>query len=628
MTEEFNKDLLDYITGNVNVSNQKSNVFREKETITNNLLDSLVALNITPAPTLYSLRSDITSNYLVYGQYVAGHTNYSYIAVMDQNGNVLDILTTYESGALIEDIQSLNYDENGNIYGIDYKDNKYRIVLFNNIAVPIGNEYKCRLRNSYYIQEDFEPNVYSENSCIKKVYGESTYFLFGYDITQKKTELIEFSNMVGIPLEWNYYYGKSIGDNYIAQCDYVIENQNNTHTLDIYYRLPGNVSLEHEYFDGESLIAKPTISTPYIPLDIKIEDPTTVYVASRNKTSDTTYTLYVHKLVNGTAQELFNYSVSTSSGSTPAFYISYKDGIIFCKNEAMLGANSYTYTCGAYYNNQFVKSPTYNFTRYFRTTCNVQKVYSLYTFLVQDGNSLNLPNIVIYDNQYSGLSYQNYNSLIPAHSEIYSNGYIKFARDLYNKQVFENQTLAVVNVPNNYLNDMTISPSNLLGQTMTTLINDKREITKNQYENVYINFLNKLNVIDEDINQYYPLTANYINKNINIGTSGNYNISKLTKVRVNFSTPQIINIIWTNYYSYYKTSFQVVIGEEIPTSIDFISEDETTTYITKEYHFHKNTTYTISEKVRIGESLQREELMYNNENVLYDNNQVMVYIKE
>ena len=599
MTKDYKKGILDYISGNIQIENEKPNIFRENETITNNLVNKLLELDITPAPVLYSLRSDNTSNYIVYGEYNTGQNNYSYFAVIDQNGNVVDIITTYESGSLIEEIFSLNYDENGNIYGIDLKDNKYRIVLFNNIAVPTGNKYVCRLRASYYIRNTFEPNVYSENSCIKKVYGEARYFLFGYDTEQQKTELIEFSNIVGVPLEWNYYLGKSIGDNYVAQCDYIIQNQNEKYILDIYYRLPGNISLEHEYFNGEKLISRDSISTPYIPLDIKVETPTTLYVASRNKNSNTNYTLYVHKFVNGSYEELFNYSVNTTSGSTPAFYIALKNGIVFCKNEAMTGSNTYSYTCGAYYNNQFVKSPEYSFTRGFRTTCNIQKTFSLYTFLVQDGNELHLPNVVIYDNQYSGESRSYYDKTLPLHSEIYSNGYIKFARDLYNRQTYENKCISSVNVPFNYLNDMVLSPSNLISSSMINLVSYQTEIEKNKYENMYINYMNEIKVIDEDTNVVYNNTANYINENINTGNQQNYENTFIGKVQVNFSTPQIQNIEWNWNVDHYETSFTIYTNE-IPTSIEFKSKDETTTYLIKELSdLSLNKYYTISQKLKI-----------------------------
>ena len=632
MTNDYKRDLLDYMTGKLTPGTQTSNYFRDNETIQNNLTQKLNEKGISPQSYVSTiLYKDDNSNFLMYGSYQINNNIYSYIIVFNQKGEVLDILTTYESGSLIEEIKCLEYDENGYIYGVDYPKTQpggtdyYRIIQLNNIAVPVGNNYVCRLRSSYYIKTTFNLTEGYNSGFIKKVPGEARYFIFGY-VNNQKTKLIEFSNIVGMPLEWNYYDGRSITTNDTPlQAQMLINAEEGTPKVDIYYRMQGVLGLDHEYFDGSSLTLKTRTTLANIPTDIQIQSSTIVYVASRKNNGDGTYTLYVYKINNGSVSTITQYNQE----GLPSFYISYKDGKLFSKSESFKDTKVLC-ICGVYYNNQFIQSPTYEYplTSYLNTICNVQKVFGLYSFFLLSQNEVHHPKIVIYDNQYSGGSYQDYNSLIPAHSEIYSNGYIQFARDLYNKQVFENQTLAVVNVPFNYLNDMTLNPTNLLGQTMTTLVNDKRDITKNKYENVYINFLNKINVVDEDTGEIYPQTANYVNKNINIGTSANYGISKLTKVRINFSTPQVKSIMWQRYYNYYQTGFLVQIGNEVPTSIDFISEDETTTYITKEYHFHKNTEYLINEKVRIVNSLQKEELMYNNQNVLYDHNQVMVYEKE
>jgi len=641
MTEEYKKDVLDYMTGKLTPGTQTQNQFRDNETIQNNLTQKLAEKGITNIISAMNvLTNDFSSNYIIYGWHETTQYTYkTWIAILNEKGEILDILTTYESGTPIEYIDVLEYDENGYIYGIDEPSGQpyYRIIQLNNIAVPIGNNYVCRLRSSYYIKVDgFTPpfTIYGEGtSCIKKIPGEAVYYIFGdkqisSGSADRDTCLIRFSNIVGMPVEWNTYIGENISDAGIEAVDFVI-TPGETPTLDIYYYLSNNIAvLRHSYFDGTSLTQKTSITIPNYMTDIKVENINTIYVACRKKNNDDSYTIEVYKIVNNTPTVISSYT-SNEFTQYPEHYLEIVNGIIFSK--AMQRSSTIPIIiCGAYYDNKFIKTQTYKITNetLFYTDCRIQNNFNLYKFIIQTSNNVLHPSIVIYDNQYSGSSYQNYNSLIPAHSEIYSNGYIQFARDLYNKQVFENQTLAVVNVPFNYLNDMTLNPTNLLGQTMTTLVSDKRDITKNKYENVYINFLNKINVIDEDTGEIYPLTANYINKNINVGTSTNYNISKLTKVKINFSTPQIISINWTKYYSYYKTTFEVQIEDEIPTSIDFISEDETTTYITKEYHFHKNKNYMISEKVRIGESLQREELMYNNQNVLYDNNQVMVYEKE
>ena len=109
---------------------------------------------------------------------------------------------------------------------------------------------------------------------------------------------------------------------------------------------------------------------------------------------------------------------------------------------------------------------------------------------------------------------------------------------------------------------------------------------------MFVNYINTITCIDEDTNTIYGNTANYINENINTGTKANYDNTKMSKVRINFTTPQIQLIDWNWNVDHYETEF-TIYTDEIPTSIEFISNDETTTYITKELEFEQNKYYTI-----------------------------------
>ena len=123
--------------------------------------------------------------------------------------------------------------------------------------------------------------------------------------------------------------------------------------------------------------------------------------------------------------------------------------------------------------------------------------------------------------------------------------------------------------------------------------------TKNQYENLFVNFINKINVIDDDTDTLYPNAANYINENINTGNEQNNLSTFIGKVRINFTTPKIQTIQWTWNVDHYETSFTIYTSE-IPETIEFISNDETTTYLTKEIsNLTTNKYYTISQKLRI-----------------------------
>ena len=614
MTEEYKKGILDYISGNITPESEKNNAFRDNETIQNNLTTKLAEKGITIlGGDIDVVFDDKFPNYVMYGMYTKGNKSYSWIAIISETGEVLDILTTYESGMPIEPIYDLHFDENGNMYGIDYPNasvgeyDYFRIVLFNNMTIPIRNKYICKLRSSYYIKNKrYDVSVAKGNRLIGKVPGEARYYIVGIDYVSSPNTIIviQFSNIVGLPTEWNYYAGTSI-DSYISQCKFIIEKHEEKETLDIYYRTPGIVGLGHEYFDGEKIIQKQTVILPNQIFDIAIENSNTVYVAARhnNNVEDPdshTYTMYVYKIQNSSYEELYSFTQEVID--IPRFYLTIKDGIVFSKMETFISSQTWGIICSAYYNGKYIQSPTYQYTNintFTYTTCNVKKTFNLYTFIVQNVNEIYSPSIVVYTNQYSGASRSYYDYTLPSHCEIYSNGYIKYARDLYNRQVYQNQCLSTANVPYNYLNDMELSPANLISGSMTTLESYTTPFEKNKYENLFINYMNKINVIDEDTNTIYNSSANYINENINTGNETNYNNTFIGKVMINYSTPVMKNIQWIWNTDHYETSFTIYTNE-IPTSIEFMSNDETTSYLTKEIEgLSLNKYYTISQKLRI-----------------------------
>ena len=202
MTQDYKDILSNYITGDLEIGEMSNNQFRDNEMITNNLKQKLQQKGITPNSNIQTLTTDTTSNYLMYGTYNQSGKSYGWIAIMDQNSNVLEILTTYDIGTKLGAFRILNYDENGNIYGLDYysQTNKNRFIMLNNVAVATTSGYKCRLRQSYnmpttnYYVQPF--NVISGTCYVKKVPGESTYFMFGCDETHK-IMLVKFVINVG-----------------------------------------------------------------------------------------------------------------------------------------------------------------------------------------------------------------------------------------------------------------------------------------------------------------------------------------------------------------------------------------------------------------------------------------------
>lgn len=602
MTEGYKTQILNYITNNVSITQKSVNTFRDNNIVDNNLTTKLNELGISPTR-FYTLTTNTTSNYLIYGNYTNDDINYGFIVVLSQNNDILHIFTNYDSGTNISPITRLEYNEDGTIYGIDTTNNRKRVILLNNIALNSSTGYHCNLRKSYYIpnQNYQEPsNSIAGTSIIKKVPEESTYFIFGQNSSTNKSMLIKFTINVGAENEWDYYYGSSVQT--IRFSDFIFEKENeNTNVYIGYNDMQNGTALVYEYFNGTTLSLIKSYTTPNSTpiLDIRILNENNIYISSRDNLGDGTYQMYLYLLQDEVFNEISDFNINVQ---IPTYYLNLIGNVIFGRAYGynLDDGQRFFSICTAYDGKEFVESSTYEIQQnsYLQTGCAVQNNFALYKFIIQGSNSVQQPSIVIYQNLYSGGSYSDYDSLIPNKGELYSNNIIVYARPLYDKTYYSNVTVSTLQVPNTYLNDISLNPNRLLSKTNIPISNGNTAIIKNIYELLYINFINTLSVTDGDNSTYYPKSAIYINNNINNGNKQNCESSYIGKVRINYSTPQIQNINWVWNTDHYETSFTIYTNE-IPTSIDFISNDETTIYITKEVNLQQNKYYTISQKLRI-----------------------------
>lgn len=209
---------------------------------------------------------------------------------------------------------------------------------------------------------------------------------------------------------------------------------------------------------------------------------------------------------------------------------------------------------------------------------------------------------LVYKFGYTGYPYSSYNVLVPRYVNMYFLSIaLMFSRNVYNITRFENTTTASVEIPAKYLNNYTMSKQKLFGATAYTLVGSNTSISKNKYEVVHTNFINTINVIDEDTNITYKQGAIKLNNGSVIGTQNSYNNSKCTKYRINYNdnTTATGAVIWTSIDDTHKeTTIIISVNKEID-SIDLLSGDETTTYMTIKDGFEIGKYYSINQKVRV-----------------------------
>lgn len=246
-----------------------------------------------------------------------------------------------------------------------------------------------------------------------------------------------------------------------------------------------------------------------------------------------------------------------------------------------------------------------------------------------NGYELNIQNLAPM-NGYIGDEYINNDSLVPSYVDLFNNSSLLFSRNIYNISKQNNMTMSSVEIPNSYLNDYTITKNDLVSKTNLNIVEDTTEWSKNIYEVVDLNFLNTISVIDEDTNTPYLESAIKVNDATTDGGDTNYQNTPCNKYRINYldGTTSIGALVWNSINNYNKkTQITFYVDKEI-NSIDLISNDETTIYLTIPIEATIGSYYTINQKVRTGDKPTPVQLQYNNEDINYNNQPVMVYVEE
>lgn len=159
-------------------------------------------------------------------------------------------------------------------------------------------------------------------------------------------------------------------------------------------------------------------------------------------------------------------------------------------------------------------------------------------------NSYNLYNInicgltgvyVFGETVYNGQPYFSDESLIPETMTLYGAGSTTpiFSRNLYNVTKVGNVITSILQVPYNYLNNEIIGEEKLKSKTNSTIDDSHEEITKNIYEELYINNINSYKVYDQNNGSTYNQDSSLeLTNNIFNGFENNY---KIKKYRINYA---------------------------------------------------------------------------------------------
>lgn len=641
MTQDYKDKILDYITNNVNITGQDNQELIEK---IENVSRTGFAEHLPTSPSMMSIngiiRSMTNNNYVLYGGYVPhGGTQEAdsrgIILILDTNFNVLKAIYSFNTGTLLRPIQKLIQIEDNTFVGVDstifaYPENREKIqsntkrfIMLNNFSIKDAtNDYRAILRTSYNLPYSnfFCKDIVKNPNSSHYLFAGATYIPVSgghYD----GVRVIELTVNVGMENEWKkvddnatyWVYGGFYGefdDEDNATWKMIITHNQNPITV---YSWNGTTTLEIMRASGDF---KPYVDSLSMRNQAEFIDENTVYFVVNNQRWGSSVIpryvgLYKYNYSNNQLNQIFLKNIGNYD-----FYDS-REGIFITS----LNGDLYVNYCDNYDKDN--GTANYNFQRldndeWKPIQISKDKQYTMEWTLPFTANMYNLvTNIALYTGMgaarwhfdavkeiynrfnYNSTPYDNYNSLKSKTGTLYGANGILFARDLYNVSLLNSSTTSTIQVPNTLLNEDTITQENLMSETNTTIVSNSKNINKNIFETLYINFVNTIGVIDEDTSIQYPLAANYINQNINVGTKANCEQTFVGKVQIIYESSTVTqNLIWNYDTDHYETSFTIDATVEIPYLL-FVSDDLSTIYLEKQLDIEIGDYYIINQKLRI-----------------------------
>ena len=618
MTEDYKDTLLRYISGNL-IEQTRPNlpILGDDSSSTSNIgyyLDTNAGSN-------YEI-IDIIQGYQTGYSMIYGNTSNKdgFIAIIDENNNPVQYINQYSSGTLFSEFKLLNVADDGNIYGIDIKSGTPRFIMLNNITLkaPTQSNFIARLRQSYNLPSPL--STATSYFAITKAAGQGKY-LIGSTVKHNNKETpmaTELTINVGATNDWIDYTYTDFAYNFVGcsiwaswdedEIDFKIDGYVPRESL-YYYQFYPSANVENTldynnkeltvdgyangYYSANTLLTNKDASFVGIfdggttgmqeKASIYFYDANTGFLSGAYVNSRTNTRPYEDipkriqfKSINGLC--FFTTKIFEVYGSYNNLYLT--SGIILRMGQGVTVSYDTTVTDGENYNFLFYMTNSYNLYNY-----NV-------IGLDYDGfpdTGVNFLRQQVYNaNNFNGNPYENTNSLMPNDGILYdSNDIILFARNLYNKSVYGNTTLSVLQIPNTMVNDITIDRQDLMGETKKVLVSNQDDFTKNIFETVYLNFYNTLLIQNRNTPTY--ITNQYASELLNqsISLAGDYDDMKATKYKINYidgtneihEIQPIITDTSTGKIATYNIQL-IIPWNNLAISLQIISEDETTTYQT------------------------------------------------
>ena len=629
MTEEAKKNLLDYMLGKMpNESGEDNQVLKQIKIISKDLYAPFLPeqYDLINIENIIQMPQSINDISIAYGGYKLGNSSYGFILLLDNMFHPLKSFFEYDNGTKIRYIDCMYIDDDGTIYAVD--DEAYtngtsgqmtstkRFIYLNNFTQKNStqSDYIIKLNKSYNLIDN---NIYCH--AISKSQNSSYFALSGgrYDtddgqqtssiIMTLKVNTTEENEWRTFPTSGKYYrYGGMYAiwdeeDNFDFRLLLSVFEGDYT---SIYLAAKNKNSLNYTKIYDSNLYLGIILQNLNAQV-VFISESNLYFVLTNSAYKIDKYTTYIIHYNNGDINIIYSNEVDFITAYQEQIYLFNNSNNLYIFKKIVENQNSTIF----YISNEkldFLKLFSLNGIYNALIIPTISRKYNLLTYFLTNNNmTLNCiakeSNII---NGYNGSSYINTNSLNANSAELYSNSDLVFARNLYNKTQNGATTTSTIEIPNNYLNDILIDTKNLLSKNNNIIINDTNGFTKNIYETVYLNFVNTISMVNQNESQniYNIEAATKLNSSIN--NPVDYDSLKLTKFRINYqdgtNTISTLQAILQDDGSY--DLLMTFYLSKQASSLDLISEDENTVYLT--YNLantdFNNKYYSFKQRVRIG----------------------------
>lgn len=614
MTDDYKLNVLKYITGNLQEEESiNTPQFKNVQSITNNLTTQIeshfisIVIYTDFVPSKNNKNQDLEYSVIsCYGTLPNQSQTSGAFVILDKEYNIVQIIDHYSDGSLIGNIQCLNVDDKGNYYAIELNGSTFRIVALNNLVLkPVNsNTYQAIKKEVHNI-----PNQYTWGNFLKVFRNDGGNKYFAVGIRESTGEIAAGELTISNNDSWVWFTStctKLFAFSMLDNGYNVYWDSNSELQFQIAGRKQGLVMLTK----GTSVAMR---ETRYLTDDYDSTQNNFIFannnmgyysmIYDSEDETKTYYKIYKIDLLNKTNKVIFS-SVDDATLYSWLWFFKNNNGIYYYRTIRTENDEHEFNLIFGFINDTNISEQllgTFSASIFLNAFCypNVVTDFNKNYIYIQNQDKLFSLDFIWNPNNYNGIPYNSINSLMPNVITVEDeNEQELFNRNLYNLSSYSNWYTASVLIPNYFLNEQQLYNSLLYSKANNLLVSGNINTTKNIYEELLINFTNKFNIINNNI-ENITASSQLVN-----GMMTQNNQAYIGKYKINYDdeTNSIRDVsIEDLIYSDLSTTLKITLYvDKKINSIELLSKDETISYITIDCSsLEENKYYLITQNIGI-----------------------------